>query len=319
MRSGFGSSTPSNQKPVSICNGAVILPSAFRKYARAALHFARTRSLEVVALQASPILGAFLAPFTGGYFDSGRLVLLAAGSLLLTAHIFIFNDWAGRKTDLNDARRATKIFERRGIDSRQVVRLALALLVAANVALALVGLPVALLGAGITALGILYSCSINFGKGRPIVSSIIHLTGGMLHFLLGYSAFRPIDARGCLIGLYFGLVFAGGHLNQEVRDYEADLRSGIRTNAVVFGPQRTFLASLLIFTAAYATLAGLAAFSILPIGLLWAILLWPLHLVWSLQTLRRGLGFEATLWMQRRYRFLFALLGLAMLATAARH
>jgi hypothetical protein len=39
-----------------------------------------------------------------------------------------------------------------------------------------------------------------------------------------------------------------------------------------------------------------------------------LHVVWSLQALRRGLGFESALWMQRRYRLLFALIGLAMLA-----
>ena len=37
-------------------------------------------------------------------------------------------------------------------------------------------------------------------------------------------------------------------------------------------------------------------------------------LVAALQALRRGLGSETALWMQRRYRLLFALIGLAMLA-----
>jgi 4-hydroxybenzoate polyprenyltransferase len=122
-----------------------------------------------------------------------------------------------------------------------------------------------------------------------------------------------LDARSLAIALFFGLVFAGGHLNQEVRDYEGDLLNGIRTSAVVFGPRRTFLASLCIFTAAYATLGGLAALGILPRLLLLSAIVWPLHVAWSLRALRRGLVFETALWMQRRYRLLFAFIGLAML------
>jgi 4-hydroxybenzoate polyprenyltransferase len=109
-------------------------------------------------------------------------------------------------------------------------------------------------------------------------------------------------------------VFAGGHLNQEVRDYEGDLLNGIRTSAVVFGRRRTFLASLCIFTAAYATLDGLVALGVLPRLLLLSTIVWLLHVAWSLRALRRGLGFETALWMQRRYRLLFAFIGLAMLA-----
>jgi 4-hydroxybenzoate polyprenyltransferase len=148
----------------------------------------------------------------------------------------------------------------------------------------------------------------------PIAASLNHLLGGALHFLLGYTLFRPLDARGLMISLFFGLVFAGGHLNQEVRDYEGDRINGIRTSAVVFGCRRTFLASLFTFTIAYAILAGLAAVGILPRLLVWSIVLWPLHFAWSLRALRRGLGFETALWMQRRYRLLFAFIGLAMLA-----
>jgi len=137
--------------------------------------------------------------------------------------------------------------------------------------------------------------------------------GGILHFLLGYTFIHTLDTRGLVISLFFGLVFAGGHLNQEVRDYEGDLLNKICTTAVVFGRQRTFLASLCTFTAAYAIVTGLAALNILPKLLLWSPIIWLLHIVWSLQALQRGLGFEAAIWMQRRYRVLFALLGLAML------
>jgi 4-hydroxybenzoate polyprenyltransferase len=277
-------------------------------------HFASTRALEVLALQASPLLGSVLGGFSLERHSVIRLGLLVLGSLLLTAHIFIFNDWAGRSSDIRDPRRAALVFTRLGISSRQVARVTIALLIFANVAFAAVGRPAMMLGAGIAVLSLLYSSSASFGKSTPIVASINHLLGGALHFLLGYTLFHPLDTKGFMISLFFGLVFAGGHLNQEVRDYEGDLLNGIRTSAVVFGCRRTFLASLCTFTAAYAILGELAALGILPRLVLWSTILWPLHVSWSLQALHQGLGFETAVWMQRRYRLLFACIGLAMLA-----
>lgn len=288
--------------------------SPLRRYARVIQHFASTRSLEVLALQASPLLGSLLGGFSLEGCGVLRLGLLLLGSLALTAHVFVFNDWAGHSSDIRDPRRATLVFARRGISRRQVARVAVVLLICANAAFAVVGSAAMLFGVAIAALSLLYSCSPTFGKSTSVVASLNHLLGGALHFLLGYTLCHALDASGLLLSLFFGLVFAGGHLNQEVRDYEGDLLNGIRTSAVVFGCRRTFLASLCIFTAAYAILAVLAALGILPRLLLWSILVWLVHVAWSLRALRRGLGFETALWMQRRYRLLFALVGLAMLA-----
>lgn len=289
--------------------------SPVRQYVRVIRHFASTRAPEVLALQASPILGTVLGGLSLERSGALRPGLLLLGSLALTAHVFVFNDWIGHSGDSRDPRRADLVFERRGIDRRQVAGVATALLVLATVAFAAVGGPALLLGAGIAALSFLYSCSPRFGKGTPIASSLNHLLGGTLHFLLGYTVAHALDARGLTISLFFGLVFAGGHLNHEVRDYEGDLLNGIRTNAVVFGCRRTFLASLCLFTAAYAIVAVLAALGLLPRLSLWSTLvLWPLHVAWSLRALQRGLGFETAVWMQRRYRVLFAFIGLTMLA-----
>ena len=288
--------------------------SPFRHYALVIKHFASTRSPEVLALQASPILGSFLGGFSLERCGVIRLVLLLLGSLALTAHVFVFNDWAGHNSDIRDPRRATLVFTRQGISRHQVVRVAIALLIFANVAFAAVGSAAILLGAAIAALSLLYSYSPGFGKSTPIAASLNHLLGGALHFLLGYTLCRAPDASGLAISLFFGLVFAAGHLNLEVRDYEGDLLNGIRTSAVVFGCRRTFLASLCFFTASYAILVGLAALGILPKLLLLSVVVWLLHVAWSLQALRRGLGFETALWMQRRYRLLFAFIGIAMLA-----
>ena len=287
---------------------------AIRNYARALRHFTSTRGVEVLALQASPILGCVLGGFK---FERGgmlRFGLLLLGSLALTAHVFVLNDWAGHNTDIRDPRRAKLLILRQGISSRRIARIAIALIVLANVAFAGLGSAAILISAAIAALSLLYSCSPAFGKSTPVISSVNHLLGGALHFLLGYTLVHVLDARGVMISVFFGLVFAAGHLNQEVRDYESDLLSDVRTNAVVFGRRQAFIASLCIFTAAYAALAIFAAVGILSRMMLYATILFPLHVAWSLQALRRGLGFETAQWMQRRYRLLFALIGLVMLA-----
>jgi 4-hydroxybenzoate polyprenyltransferase len=289
--------------------------SPVRQYARIIRHFASTRAPEVLALQASPLFGSVFGGFHLGWWDVSRLGLLLLGSLALTAHIFVFNDWAGYSSDIRDPRRAVLVFTQQGITRRQVAHVAAALLAIATVIFVALGPLTLLLGAAISALSLLYSCSSSFGKRAPVVGSVNHLLGGTLHFLLGYTLFHALDVSGLAIGLFFGLVFAGGHLNQEVRDYEGDLQNGIRTSAAVFGPQRTFLASLCIFTVAYAILFCLAESGILPRLLLLSPVVWLVHLVWSRQAFRRGLGFETALWMRQRYRLLFGLIGLAMVTT----
>jgi 4-hydroxybenzoate polyprenyltransferase len=294
----------------------VIAQFSLRRYGRAMTRFASTRATEVLVLQGSALLGAVLGSVGHDGLVLGRIALVVASSLALTAHIYLFNDWAGQSSDLNDPRRARNVFGSREISSREVASLVVGLLVAALLLLALVGAPALLCGAAIAALSLVYSGSASWGKGKPIMGSVLHLIGGTFHFLLGYSASHAIDARGVAIAIFFGLVFAGGHLNQEVRDYDADVRSRIRTNAVAFGCRRTFIYSLLVFTAAYTLLGVLVSLGILARPLIWATLFWPWHVASSMQALRHGLGFETAVSMQRRYRLQFALLGLAMLLTA---
>ena len=73
--------------------------TAVRESARALRHVGGERWLEVLLLQASPLLGA---AFGGGgsAIGLGRLATLLVGSVLITAHVFVFNDWAGHHADL---------------------------------------------------------------------------------------------------------------------------------------------------------------------------------------------------------------------------
>src|SRR5713101_6809280 len=108
-------------------------------------------------------------------------------------------------------------------------------------------------------------------------------------------------------------MFAAGHLTQEVRDHDGDSTCGIRTNAVSFGKQRAFWASLGVFTLADLLLATMAGRGIVPRALLLIAGLYPLHLYWSLQTFASGLTFEAIRRLQTRYRALYAVIGLVMM------
>lgn len=290
------------------------LKSSIRHYIRIVQHFTATRAPEVLVLQASPFWGLILGGFQPEKDSWGQPGLLLFGSIALTFHIFIFNDWAGHDKDVRDPQREMLVFTQHRISKRQVAGVALLLLVLANIIFWFVGSLTMLLGAAIASLSFLYSCSPNFGKHAPIVGSINHFLGGVVHFLLGYTLNHALDLNGLALSLFFGFVFAGGHLNQEVRDYEGDLLNDIRTTAVVFGRQVTFWASLCVFTAAYASVFCLAALGGLPGLLIYSPLIWLLHMALSIHALQRGLGFETAVWIQRRYRLLFALIGLAMLA-----
>src|SRR3954447_7832593 len=101
--------------------------TARRQYAQVARHFGLTRGVEVCALQASPLLGAYLGGLGLEGDGASRLVLMLLGSTALTAHVFVFNDWAGYASDARDPRRV----DLAGITRDQVGLLAIALLVVA--------------------------------------------------------------------------------------------------------------------------------------------------------------------------------------------
>jgi 4-hydroxybenzoate polyprenyltransferase len=278
------------------------------------------RYRDVLLLQGSPLLGAAFAVEHLTIAAFGRLLMLALGSFLLVAHVFSFNDWAGIAADSNDPNKSALVFSTRGVSSRGVLTLSAILLAGALSIFALLPARTLLIALAIAALGIYYSHPATDAKGTPILSSCPHLIGGLLHFLLGYSLFHPLDHRGTLIGIFFALTFTAGHLNQEVRDYEGDRLNDLRTNAVVFGRRPVFLAGLVVFTLAYADLAILAGTGLVSraLGVL-AVVLYPVHLILTRRTLRGGLTFESVSRFQRQYRLLYLLIGLALLLALGAH
>jgi 4-hydroxybenzoate polyprenyltransferase len=283
--------------------------SVFARYA------ACLRIPEIALLQGSALLGAAFRFRHLTVEHVAPLAILALANVLLVAHVFVINDWANLTTDGVDPARAPSLFTARGVAPREMRGLAAGLLVLSLLLFGSLGPSVLAVAVGIAVLSAFYSLPPFNWKGRPLLSSAAHLAGGILHFLLGYSLAGAIDFRGVAIGLFFGLTFAAGHLTQELRDYQADVLNTIRTNAAIFGPRRTMIASLALFTLSQLLLLVLAVRGTVPRALAWTMLLYPLHLRWSLQALADALTPRSITRLQSRYRALYAAIGLAMLAS----
>ena len=265
-------------------------------------------------MQGAPLLGVAFSIGALTADKTAALAVFAAASVLLVAHIFVVNDWAGMSADLNDPNKAASVFVTRGIRRNDVGYLAMALLTASLVLFGLLSPRMLVIASVIAVLGFLYSFPAFHAKGVPLLSSAAHLVGGLLHFLLGYALFAPIDARGIQIALFFALTVTAGHLNQEARDYDGDRLNGIRTNAVAFGRTRTFVAGFVLFTVSYGYLVLLAVRGVIPRPLMLTGILYPAHLYWSFKTWRAGLTFRSISLLRARYRLLFAIIGVSMLA-----
>jgi 4-hydroxybenzoate polyprenyltransferase len=288
-----------------------------RWFPRCVVHLLRRRLLEVAVLQGSPAVAMVLAADRPGAIDLPRAALLLAGSTLLVAHVFAFNDWSDAALDAAAPRKAPGSFLARGVTRGQMLAFSAALGLAALAALALLPLPVPLLGAGVLGAGLLYSAP-RFGlKRAPVLSSLVHVAGQGLHFLMGYSLVAPADGRALRLALFFALVFAAGHLNQELRDHDGDRESGVLTNAVAFGRRAAFLASGALFALAFASLAWLAERGDLPAPAAWLAALFAVYAAVFVRTLRAGFASDAVTRLQRIYRSLFCAVGVALVVLQA--
>jgi 4-hydroxybenzoate polyprenyltransferase len=116
-----------------------------------------------------------------------------------------------------------------------------------------------------------------------------------------------------LLSFYFGLVFAAGHLSQEVRDHDGDRRAGLETAAVRLGPRRAFVVSFALFTIAVGLIVGLGLGRMAPPLLAGAAAaVYPVQALFFARALRDGLTFAAVDRYRARYRLLYALTGLAL-------
>ena len=269
---------------------------------------------EVLVLQGTPFFGALFSMGAVTKAKCLELIVLTAANSCLVAHVFVLNDLSGSSTDVRDPNRSGQVFAVRGIGRREAGVLCVALLIFSLLLLIPFGTTVLFLALVVAIASALYSFML---KGAPVASSLLHLAGGLLHFLLGYSLFHALDGRGLEIGSFFALTFAAGHLTHEARDCASDLANGIRTNAVRFGRAPAFVAGFVLFTAADVLLIVMAIRGVVPHALVMIGALYPLHLYWTLRTFYAGLTFENIRRLQTGYRILYAVIGLMIVLTVS--
>ncbi len=117
-------------------------------------------------------------------------------------------------------------------------------------------------------LNYLYSGEKIFLKGVPVISTIIHGLGATLGFLLGYSSLGFLDYAGVSFAVYFGIIYAAGHLNHEISDLDSDKLSGISTNTYFLGKKKSFVLSFILFSLSFAYIILLVFQGVLPFTLI---------------------------------------------------
>ncbi len=271
------------------------------------------RLRDTLIFQAPSVVGVafvFPGPTAEALVRTGWFLL---GGFLLMAHIFAFNDWSDRASDAEGSRRELVKREARH-DGRDGLLLAVGLGVAALGILAWLSLALLWIGGAILLLGVAYSFPVlRFkGKGIPLLSSLLHISGTVLTFLMGTAVFSPIVGRSLLIGGYFALIITAGHLVQEIQDVAGDRSTAISTNAVRFGPRQVFWASSALFALSFVYLLGLALAQLIPTALAVLVVFLPIYAYLAWRTLRGGLSPERVRRFRGQYRVLFGLLTAAM-------
>ncbi len=243
----------------------------------------------------------------------GKVLLFLLATTLVLFHAYTFNDWANYKFDIADPNKKDQPLPSRAISLNETLAVSLITFLI-GIGIYLLFFPKITMGICLLLLFfcILYSNQVTLLKSIPVVSTLIHLVSGTLFFALGWSLFRELAGESWFAGLFFGLLYASGHLSHETIDYEGDIEAGLRTNAAVFGRTRTFWASItgmLISTVYICLLSGPLAIFPPAVGLVFGPA-FLLYLIFAWLAWKGGLSYETLSRFRSRYRKVYSLAGI---------
>ena len=156
-------------------------------------------------------------------------------------------------------------------------------------------------------LWIVYSLPFIGLKNFPFVGTALHFITQILHFNLVFAVFAPVSLNSVLISIYFALLFAAGHLHHEVIDHEADLKSSIKTGAVIFGLRVVSNLSFSVFTFTSFYITVLYILNIIPLFVVLPLVVaFLFHLMFFLKTHSKFPNDSLSrLYYQKAYRFFY--------------
>lgn len=210
--------------------------SAFIKSARFA---------EISILLGFPLIGLFFAFESLPQLLSIPVILFVVAIFLLFTAIYAFNGLAGIGEDSEN----TRLSDLKNRKSTFIATLAVSLYLSL-IFFFMIKFALAVFAVVSFLLWCLYSFPKKGFKYRPVLGTLIHFFGQIIHFLMGYAVIKPIDSAGLAASVYFALLFSAGHINHELIDREADEKTGIMTGAVYFGAKKWEIVSFCLFFAA---------------------------------------------------------------------
>lgn len=268
------------------------------------------RFAEVSILLGFPMIGLFFAFKSADQLVSLPVILFATAIFSLFTAIYAFNGFAGTEDDKNNSRLADLAGERLSFIITLAVSLVLSLIL-----FFLIKPVLALFSAVSFLLWCVYSFPKKGFKYRPVLGTLIHFVGQIIHFLMGYAVLAPLDKGSALVSVYFALLFSAGHINHELIDHDADEKSGIKTGAVCFGVSAWEKVSFALF--------ALAALYISALSLTYRELLqvcFPfvtagfIHIIFKICTLKNASVQTKFLKERRFYRILYFAAGILFIA-----
>lgn len=275
--------------------------SAFIKSARFA---------EISILLGFPMIGLFFAFKSVDQLLSLPVFLFAAAIFSLFTAIYAFNGLAGTEDDKHNSRLADLAGKRRSF----IVTIAVSLVL--SLVLFLLIKPVL---AAFSAVSFLLWCVYSFPKKgfkyRPVLGTLIHFIGQIIHFLMGYAVLSPVDKGSAAASVYFALLFSAGHINHELIDHDADEKSGIKTGAVCFGVSAWEKVSFALFTlsALYISTLSVIEKELLPTSFPF-IIAGIIHIIFKICTLKRPSTQAKFLEERHFYRILYFAAGIVFIA-----
>lgn len=231
-------------------------------------------------------------------------------SYCLLGYAFLSNDWSGFEYDKNDPNKKNRPLIKGEISLSEIKFLCIILLIASLIFAALLSYLTLIIAAAIALLNYLYSGNKVLLKSVPVASSLLHGLGATLGFLIGYTFQGNVSQEGILFGIYFGIIYAAGHLNHEISDSESDKKSSIITNASILGKRKAFITSFILFSFSFIYIFFLSLKDLLPSALIFGIV--PAFLSYTYffyKTFKTKLDYKSMIIFRKKYRIIFLLWG----------
>jgi len=226
---------------------------------RVAAFFKSARFVEVAIMLGFPVIGLIFAFDEPAQLVSPKPLLFVAAVFALFTAIYACNGLCGAGEDSENERLADLSGRKRSFIVTLLISLAVSFVCFFYINPLLLGMAVLSM-----ALWTLYSFPKIGFKYRPLLGTFLHFAGEILHFLMGYIVIKEIDAGAVFASIYFALLFAAGHLNHELIDYDSDKKTGIKTGAVTFGRRNWEILSLAVTSFSTLYLAVLLLAGVIP-------------------------------------------------------